>query len=124
MTSSESSHAAATSKSMDNEEMFVDISDEENDEGHTISSSSGRFEHESSAPFAETPFEEMEAGSELVQGRNEQRIDEGYSGTRSRDAEKSFSTEEERVEDLVYESDEEPPAKRPKVVKKRGFGGC
>lgn len=40
--------------------------------------------------------------------------------------EKSSTTDEERVEDLVYHSGGEPPAKRTRTrtVKRRGFGGC
>jgi hypothetical protein len=116
-------HLPAVNKSMDDEEMIVDISDDEM-EGQVVSSSSGRCGHETSAPFAEeTPVDEVEARADSVQDRYDRLVDQGYGGDPSHATRQSSSTEEERVEDLVYESDEEPPAERTKVVKRRCFGG-
>lgn len=112
-------HRAAAAQGMDAEEMFVDISDDEMEAAHVSSGTISCFGHESSAPFAESPRREPS------HGRGGHDIDEGYDGAYSQHRQKSWSTEEERVEDLVYESDEEPPAKRTRTrgVKRRGFGG-
>jgi hypothetical protein len=111
-------------KSMEeDEEIFVDKSEDEDVYPGSLS------RHDSITTIAKDNQQSEEETEDHVQDNVEvvgQEVEDEHSGNLAKTADERPSTDEERVEDLVRDSEWgewEPPAKRIKIVRRRGFGG-